>query len=320
MQQIEQAIGNELKIFDRYFNDSFKSQIGLLDKILSFLAKTKGKQMRPMFVLLCSRIGGTINDTTYRAALFVEMIHTSSLIHDDIVDNSAQRRGTFSVNALWKNKIAVSVGDILFAKAISLLVENQDYKILKILSSSIEKVVSGELLQMVKARKINFDEEIYYEVIKGKTASLLASACSAGAASTFKDEDSICKFYQFGENVGMAFQIKDDLLDYSELEIGKPTGSDIKEKKITLPLLYTLNNSDALLRKKIIRIIKRKDVTDDNILFLIEQMKKVGGIRYAEEKMLQFRDEALKILYSFPDSDTRKALEHLVKYTTERKK
>jgi len=320
MQQIEQAIGNELKIFERYFNDCFKSQVVLLDKILCFLAKTKGKQMRPMFILLCARIGGTINDTTYRAALFVEMIHTSSLIHDDIVDNSAQRRGTFSVNALWKNKIAVSAGDFLFAKAISLLVENQDYKTLKILSSSIEKVVSGELLQMEKAKKINFDEEIYYEVIKGKTASLLASACSAGAASTFKDEDSIYKFYQFGENVGMAFQIKDDLLDYSESEIGKPTGSDIKEKKITLPLLYTLNNCDASLRKQLIRIVKHKNITDEEVLFLTEQMKKVGGIRFAEEKMFQFRDEALKILYSFPDSDTRMALEHLVKYKTERKK
>lgn len=320
MHRIEKAIGNELRTFDKYFKDTFKSQVWLLDKILCFLLKTKGKQMRPMFVLLCSRIGGTINDTTYRAALFVEMIHTSSLIHDDIVDDSAQRRGTFSVNALWKNKIAVTVGDILFAKAISLLLENQDYKTLKILSSSIEKVVSGELLQMEKARKINFDEELYYEVIKAKTASLLASACSAGAASTFKDEDSICKFYQFGENVGMAFQIKDDLLDYSELEIGKPTGSDIKEKKITLPLLYTLNNCDALLRKQLIRIIESKNITDEKVLYLVGQMKKVGGIRYAEERMLQFRDEALKILYTFPNSDTRKALEHLVKYTTERKK
>ncbi len=320
MQQIELAIGNELITFEKYFNDSFKSQVGLLDKILSFLAKTKGKQMRPMFVLLCSRIGGEINDTTYRAALFVEMIHTSSLIHDDIVDDSAQRRGTFSVNALWKNKIAVSAGDIIFAKAISLLVNNQDYKTLKILSSSIEKVVSGELLQMEKAKKINFDEEIYYEVIRGKTASLLASACSAGAASTFKDEEAISKFYQFGENVGMAFQIKDDLLDYSELEIGKPTGSDIKEKKITLPLLYTLKNCDASLRKRLIRIIKHKRITDDNVLFLIEQMKNAGGLRYAEEKMLQFRDEALKILYDFPASDSRQALEYLVKYTTDRKK
>lgn len=320
MQQIEQAIGHELKIFERYFHDSFKSQVGLLDKILSFVAKTKGKQMRPMFVLLCSRIGGTINDTTYRAALFVEMIHTSSLIHDDIVDDSAQRRGTFSVNALWKNKIAVSVGDILFAKALSLLVDNKDYRTLKILSSAIEKVVSGELLQMEKARKINFDEEIYYQVIKGKTASLVASACSAGAASTFTDEDDIGKFYQFGEHVGMAFQIKDDLLDYSEWEIGKPTGSDLKEKKITLPLLYTLNNCDALVRKQLIRIIKRRNSTDENVSFLIGQMKKAGGLRYAEGKMLQFRENALKILYSFPDSDSRKALEYLVNYTTERKK
>lgn len=320
MQQIEKVIGDELQAFERHFNDTFKSQDWLLDKILRFLSKTKGKQMRPIFVLLCARIGGPINDTSYRAALFVEMIHTSSLIHDDIVDNSTQRRGTFSVNALWKNKIAVYIGDNLFAKSISLLLENQDYKTLKILSSSIEKVVSGELLQMEKARKINFSEEIYYEVIKGKTASLLASACSAGAASTFNDENSISKFYQFGENAGMAFQIKDDLLDYSELEIGKPTGSDIKERKITLPLLYTLNNCESSLRKKLTRIIKSKDITNEKVLFLIKQMEETGGIKYAEEKMLQFCDNALKILHSFPDSDTRTALEYLVKYTTERKK
>lgn len=320
MREIDTVIGPELNMFSEYFNDIFRDEVELLDKILIFLSQYKGKQMRPMFVLLSAKICGTINDATYRSALFVEMIHTSSLLHDDVVDMSLQRRGRFSVNALWNNKIAVSVGDNLFARAISLLLENQDLRVLKILSNSIEKVVSGELLQMEKAKRINFSEEVYYEIIKRKTASLLASACAAGVASSVADEDLIDRFYSFGEKVGMAFQIKDDLLDYSDFEIGKPKGKDIKEGKVTLPLLYALNNSAPALRKEMFNVIKSRKISDEKIDWLISKMKNLGGFEYAETKMMNFLDEALIFLHSFPESDTRRALEFLVNYVINRKK
>lgn len=318
MHQIQKVIGTELKYFEKYFENSFKSHIPLLDKILTYLAQKKGKQMRPMFVLLCAQLGGLINDKSYRAALFVEIVHTSSLIHDDLIDGSSQRRGFFSINALWKNKVAVLTGDILFTKSILLLLENKDYYILEILSNSIGKVIEGELLQMDKSRKLNLKEDVYFEIIKGKTASLLASACAAGAASTFVDSSLIQKLYLFGEKVGIAFQIKDDLLDYSDLDLGKPKGNDIKEKKITLPLLYTLNNCNKALRNKLTRIIKYKNTDTASVNSLIDEVKKNGGIKYAEEKMVFFRDEALTLLYDFPESETRNALENLVRYVTER--
>jgi len=318
MQLVKKVIGAELEYFDKYFEAAFKSDIPLLDKILAYLTKSKGKQMRPMFVLLCAQLGGTINDKSYRAALFVEMVHTSSLVHDDLIDNSSERRGSFSINALWKNRTSVLVGDNLFTKSILLLLENKDYQILKILSRSIQKVIEGELQQMDMSRKINLNEEVYFDIIKGKTASLLASACAAGAASTFTDNSYIDKLYLFGEKVGIAFQIKDDLLDYGNSDIGKPTGNDIKEKKVTLPLLYTLNNCDTELRKKLIRVIKYKNTDTESINFLIDEVKKKGGITYAEKRMIDFRDEALKLLCDFPESDTRTALENLVLFATER--
>jgi len=318
MQLVKKVIGAEMEYFDTYFEAAFRSDIPLLDKVLAYLTKSKGKQMRPMFVLLCARLGGPINDKSYRAALFVEMVHTSSLVHDDLIDNSSERRGSSSINALWKNRISVLTGDNLFTKSILLLLENKDYQILKILSGSIQKVIEGELQQMDMSRKINLNEEIYFDIIKGKTASLLASACAAGAASTFTDHSYIDKLYQFGEKVGITFQIKDDLLDYGNSDIGKPTGNDIKEKKVTLPLLYTLTNCDNALRKKLIRIIKYKNTDAESINFLIEVVKKNGGIKYAEKNMIDCRDEALNLLYEFPESDTRNALENLVLFVTER--
>lgn len=318
MELIKKVIGSELKYFDQYFVETFKSHVPLLDRILIYLANRKGKQMRPMFVLLCARLGGLINERSYRAALFVEMLHTSSLVHDDLIDESLERRSSFSIHALWKRRAAVLTGDHLFTKSVLLLLTNKDHQILEIFSGAVGKVIEGELLQMHKSRKLNLKEDVYFEIIKGKTAILLASACAAGAASTFKDDSLIQKLYSFGEKIGIAFQIKDDLLDYSNADIGKPTGNDIKTKRVTLPLIYTLNNCGPFLRTKLTKIIKHKNNDKKNVDFLIEEVKKNGGIAYAEKKMLFFRDEALKLLYNFPESGTRWALEELVRYTTDR--
>lgn len=318
MKLIQAAIGTELTSFEKYFREAFESDVFLLDKILRYLTRQKGKQMRPMFVLLCAKLGGEINEQSFRAALVVEMLHTSSLVHDDIVDDSMLRRGAFSVNALWKNNAAVLTGNVLFSKSISLLLDNGDHKTLEIFSDSIKKVIEGELLQIGKSKKLNFDEEVYYEIINGKTATLLAAACKAGAASTFEDDNDVQKLYEFGENLGIAFQIKDDLFDYGKAEVGKPTRNDIKEKKLTLPLIYTLNTCDRSLRKKLIRIIKHKNTDETSLDYLISEVEKHGGLKYAEDKMLEYRTRAIDLLHEFPPSDTRDALEELVKFTTDR--
>jgi octaprenyl-diphosphate synthase len=281
--------------------------------------RRKGKQLRPMFVLLSAKLGGDINDSSYRAASLVELLHTATLVHDDVVDEANERRGFFSINALWKNKIAVLVGDYLLSKGLLLSLDNKDHRVLQLLSTAVRLMSEGELLQLEKSRKLNLDESIYYEIIGGKTASLLASSCAAGASTTFENDDAIEKMRLFGEKVGMAFQIKDDLFDYSSEAIGKPTGNDIKEKKLTLPLIYTLNNCDAALRKKIIYIIKNQNTQKDKVDFVLEAVENFGGITYATNKMFAFRDEALEILHSFPASEVREALEELVRYTTDRK-
>ncbi len=319
MQAIKKVIGAELKYFEEYFDRTFKSENNLLlNRILTYLASRKGKQMRPMFVLLCARMGGKINEQSFRAALFVEMLHTSSLVHDDLIDDSLQRRGTYSINAIWKNRAAVFTGDNLFTNSVLLLLKNQDYKILQIFSDSIGRVIEGELLQMDKSRKLNLDENIYFEIIKGKTATLLASACATGAASTFTDQAMIDKLYLFGEKIGVAFQIKDDLLDYGDVAIGKPRGNDIKEGKATLPLIYTFNNCEPALRKKLLFIFKHRNKEEESVNFLIQQVVLNGGMEYATQKMQWYSDEALKILYEFPASHTRDALEELVNYTSGR--
>ena len=289
-----------------------------LISIMQYIVKRKGKQMRPMFVLLSAKLGGEITTATYRAASLVELLHTATLVHDDVVDEAPERRGFFSINALWKNKIAVLVGDYLLSKGLLLSLANNDYRVLQILSEAVKLMSEGELLQIEKSRNLNLDENIYYEIIKGKTASLLASACGAGASTTFKEENNIEKMQQFGEKVGMAFQIKDDLFDYSSKNIGKPTGIDIKEKKLTLPLIFTLNNCEKNLKRKIIYTVKNENRNKEKVQFVIDAVKKSGGIEYAETKMLAFRDEALKILYEFEVSETRNALEDLVRYTTDR--
>jgi octaprenyl-diphosphate synthase len=272
-----------------------------------------------MFVLLSAKLGGEINDSTYRAASLVELVHTATLVHDDVVDDSMERRGFFSVNALWKNKIAVLVGDYLLSKGLLLSLTNKDHQVLEILTEAFKLMSEGELLQFEKSRKLNFKEAVYYEIIKGKTASLLASACAAGASTTFENPEQVKKLKLFGEKVGMAFQIKDDLFDYGTQDVGKPTGNDIKEKKLTLPLIYTLNHCPAEMKRKLIYIVKNENTEKDKIKYVLDSVQQSGGIRYATEKMYAFRDEALQILYEFPDSDIRQALEELVRYTTDRK-
>jgi len=319
MELAKKVISKELALFEVHFREAMKSRVALLDRIMQYIVRRKGKQLRPMFVLLSAKLGGDINDSTYRAASLVELLHTATLVHDDVVDEANERRGFFSINALWKNKIAVLVGDYLLSKGLLLSLDNKDHRVLQLLSTAVRLMSEGELLQLEKSRKLNLDESIYYEIIGGKTASLLASSCAAGASTTFDDDDSIEKMRLFGEKVGMAFQIKDDLFDYSNQSIGKPTGNDIKEKKLTLPLIYTLNNCDAALRKKIIYIIKNQNTQKDKVDFVLDAVENFGGITYATNKMFAFRDEALEILHSFPASEVREALEELVRYTTDRK-
>ena len=318
MQLARKVLNTELSLFEDHFRDAMKSRVALLDRIMQYIVKRKGKQIRPMFVFLSAKMGGEVNETSYRAASLVELLHTATLVHDDVVDDSNERRGFFSINALWKNKIAVIVGDYLLSKGLLLSLDNNDHKILQILSTVIKSMSEGELLQLEKARKLNLKEDIYYNIIKGKTASLLASCCAAGASSTFTDDDSINKMHRFGEKVGMAFQIKDDLFDYGTMDIGKPTGNDIKEKKLTLPLIYTLNHCDASTKRKIIYIVKNENTDTNKVKFVLDEVKKAGGIEYATKKMFEFRDEALTILYEFPQTEIRDALEELVRYTTDR--
>jgi octaprenyl-diphosphate synthase len=286
---------------------------------MQYIVKRKGKQMRPMFVLLSAKLNGEINDASYRAASLVELLHTATLVHDDVVDDALERRGFFSINALWKNKIAVLVGDYLLSKGLLLSLENKDFEILTILSDAVKKMSEGELLQMEKTRNLNFDESVYYEIIYGKTASLLSSSCAAGASSVTKDPEQIQKMKDFGEYVGMAFQIKDDLFDYGDEIIGKPTGNDIKEKKLTLPLIHILQKCSPALKKEIIYIVKNNNNDKLKVKFVIDHVKQLGGIEYAHHKMIEYRDKALVVLNSFPPSMTRDALEELVRYTTDRK-
>ena len=311
-------LSEELKEFEIHFKQSVKSNVALLDKIMQYIVKRKGKQMRPMFVLLSAKLGGDITPGTYRAASLVELLHTATLVHDDVVDESLERRGYFSINALWKNKIAVLVGDYLLSKGLLLSLDNKDFRTLQILSTAVKAMSEGELLQIEKARNLNLKEDVYFEIIKNKTASLVASSCAAGASTTFEGEEEIERMRVFGEKVGIAFQIKDDLFDYGNADVGKPTGNDIKEKKLTLPLIFTLNKVEPALRRRMIYILKNENTKKESVQFLITQVQKAGGIAYAKEKMFAYRDEALAALHEFPNSEVRRGLEELVRYTTDR--
>lgn len=319
MQLPTNLISDELQIFEKRFKEAVRSQSPLLDRIMRYIVKRKGKQLRPMFVLLSAKLCGEINEPAYRAASLVELLHTATLVHDDVVDDSMERRGFFSPYALWKAKANVLIGDYLLAKGLLLSLDNNDHQTLHILSDAVRKMSEGELLQLQKARSLNLKEDIYYEIIQNKTASLLASACAAGAWSTSNDEKITEQMRLFGEKTGMAFQIKDDLFDYASENVGKPTGNDIKEKKLTLPLIYTLNNIDGATRRKIIYIVKNNNQDKQKVKWVIQQVENEGGIAYAKNKMNDFRDEALTILRRFPESPVRQGLEDMVLYVTDRK-
>lgn len=307
--------------FERKFRQSMKSDVALLDKVTQYILKRKGKQIRPMFVFLSAKMCGGTNQSTYNAAALIELLHTATLVHDDVVDGAFERRGFFSVNALWKNKIAVLIGDYLLSRGLLLAVDGKEFQLLRLVSNAVKDMSEGELLQIEKARRLDVDEKIYFEIIRQKTAVLIASCCACGAVSAGADEETIKKMWDFGEKTGIAFQLKDDLFDYgSSDEIGKPTGIDIKEKKMTLPLIYALNKSPWLEKRKLINIIKNHSDDYKRVQEVIAYVKNSGGMEYATGKMNQYQDEALKILNSLPANDSREKLEQLVRFTVERKK
>jgi octaprenyl-diphosphate synthase len=319
LDKIKNPVGKELKEFEKHFKNSMKSSVPLLDKITYYIVQKKGKQVRPILVFLCAKLCGEINNSTNVAASLIELSHTASLVHDDVVDDAYERRGFFSINALWKNKIAVLVGDFLLTKGLQIALETKNYRHLETVSTAVQQMSEGELLQMEKARKLDIDESIYFEIIRQKTASLIAAACSAGASSTTDNEDWISKMRDFGEKVGIAFQIKDDLFDYGDFDIGKPRGIDIKEKKMTLPLIYSLNNAEKPIRNKIINYIKTDSKNEEKVKEVISFVKTMGGLQYAEQIMIKYQNEAIEILKTFPESDARNSLENLVFFFTSRK-
>ncbi|MBX2962335.1 MAG: polyprenyl synthetase family protein [Cyclobacteriaceae bacterium] len=320
LEDIKAPIDREMDEFEQKFRDSMKTRVMLLDRIMNYIVKRKGKQMRPMFVFLSAGTTGQINEATYRGAALIELLHTATLVHDDVVDDANYRRGFFSINALWKNKVAVLVGDFLLSKGLLLSVENKDYHLLNIVSNAVREMSEGELLQMEKARRLDITEEVYYEIIRQKTASLIASCCAVGASSVNASDDVVQTLRLFGEKIGMAFQMKDDLFDYGEAEIGKPLGIDIKEKKMTLPLIYALGKAGWLEKRRIMSIIRNDSENHKKVMEVLSFVKQSGGIEYANEVMSRYHLDALKLLASFPDSDYKKSLIQLVQFTIERVK
>ncbi len=318
--EIKKPVAAEIDVFESKFKASMYSSVPLLDRITHYIVKRKGKQIRPMFVFFAAGLCGGINESTHRGAALVELLHTATLVHDDVVDNSYQRRGFFSINALWKNKIAVLVGDYLLSKGLLLSLDNNDFHLLKIVSEAVKQMSEGELLQIEKVRKMDVGEPIYYEVIRQKTASLIASCCACGAASAGADAETVEKMRLFGEKIGIAFQIKDDMFDFGLDDVGKPLGIDIKEKKITLPLIYALNKASKSDRNKIINLVKNHNEEPKKVSEVIRFVKDSGGLAYSETQMAKYQEEAFAILNSFPQNSFRTGLEQLVRFTTERKK
>ena len=317
---IQAPIAAEMDLFEQKFRGLMKSDVMLLDQIMSYIVKRKGKQLRPMFVFLMAGVCGQITESTYRGASLIELLHTATLVHDDVVDDSNYRRGFFSINALWKNKVAVLVGDYLLSRGLLLSVDNGDFELLQIVSTAVRELSEGELLQIEKARRLDITETVYYEIIRQKTASLIASCCAVGAQSAGSDKATVEQAHAFGEKVGIAFQIKDDLFDYGTAEIGKPLGIDIKEKKMTLPLIYALNRAGFLEKRRIINIVKNESENPKKVAEVIAFVKNSGGIDYATEAMNAYVAEAQTLLDSFPDSPYRRSLHQLVQYTIERSK
>ena len=317
---IKAPIADELVIFEKNFREAMKSNVPLLDRVMYYIVQRKGKQVRPMFVLLSARLHGEIAESTYTAASLIELLHTATLVHDDVVDDALERRGFFSVNALWKNKIAVLVGDYLLAKGLLLSLDRKEHRMLQITSNAVKEMSDGELLQMEKARKLDIREEVYFDIIRKKTASLIAAACSAGTASVSSDETLIERMRHFGELIGIAFQIKDDILDYGEADIGKPTGIDIKERKMTLPLIYALSQTTGQRRRAIMHTVKNNNNDPAKIREVIAFVQQSGGIQYATEQMHHYQQQAFDLLATMPQGETADALRQLVEFTTQRKK
>ena len=321
VEEIKKPISGEMKLFEQKFYESMQSNVPLLDKVTRFIVTTKGKQMRPMFVFLCAKLVGEVNEKTFRGASMIELIHTATLVHDDVVDESFKRRNFFSINALWKNKIAVLVGDYLLSKAVLLSTDHKDFDLLAVISRTIREMAEGELLQLEKARKLDITEDVYFEIIRMKTATLIAACCEAGARSVGCTEEVAKKMHRFGELVGIAFQIKDDLFDYTTSNaIGKPVGIDIKEQKMTLPLIYSINTANEKDKKWLINSVKRYNNDKKRVREIIQYVKDNGGIEYTQKMMKKYSQEALDILYEFPENEYRNSLETMVKYVMEREK
>lgn len=320
LKQIQAPVLKEMESFEKTFRNSMNTNVLLLDKIMHYIVKRKGKQMRPMFVFLSANLMGGVNEKTHRGAALIELLHTATLVHDDVVDDSLYRRGFFSINALWKNKIAVLVGDYLLSKGLLLSINNEDFHLLKIVSKAVKEMSEGELLQIEKARKLDITEDVYFEVIRQKTASLIASCCSVGVASVSDDKSLIEKAYYIGQAVGIAFQIKDDLFDYGTQDIGKPVGIDIKEKKMTLPLIHALRTTDSRTKKRIIKLIKNKSHKKEAVKEVIEFVKDSDGLSYTEIQMKKYLDQAMSLIDDFPDTEHRQSLKDLVNFTIVRKK
>ena len=320
--KIRQPILEEMDRFEEKFKAAMASNVSLLNRITYYIASRKGKQMRPMFVFLVAKLlgEGKIEERTYRGASIIELIHTASLVHDDVVDRSERRRGFFSINALWKNKIAVLVGDYFFSKGLLLSLDHDDFDLLKIVSEAVREMSQGELLQLEKARRLDIDEPIYYDIIRQKTATLIAACCAMGAASVGSSKEDIERFHSFGEYAGMAFQIKDDLFDYGDDRIGKPTGIDIKEQKMTLPLIHVLNKVDKKQRNWLIDSVKHHNTDKNRVKEVIQFVKDQGGLEYAERQMIHYKDAALELLSKYPDNEYKEALANLVTYVVDRKK
>lgn len=319
LEEIKNPIRQEMKLFEKKFQESMRSEVFLLDKITRFILKTKGKQIRPIFVFLCAKLVGEITEKTHRGAAMIELIHTATLVHDDVIDESFKRRGFFSINALWKNKIAVLVGDYLLSKSVIISTENQDFDILAVISKTIREMSEGELLQLEKSRKLDITEDIYYEIIRKKTATLIAACCEVGVISNNVNVELAQKIRDFGTYTGIAFQIKDDLFDYLKKNVtGKSVGIDIKEKKLTLPLIYAMNSVKKDERKYYFNIVKNHSHETGKVNELMEFVKKSGGISYAEKVMLNYQIKALEILDEFPDNEAKKSLQLMLNYIIKR--
>lgn len=321
VQEIQSPIREEMGLFEERFKQAMKSNTPLLDKITHYIVKRKGKQLRPMFVFLSAKCLGEVNENTYTASSLIELLHTATLVHDDVVDDANYRRGFFSLNALWKNKIAVLVGDFLLSRGLLLSVEKGQFDLLRIVSQAVSEMSEGELLQIERTRSLNLDEDVYFEIIRQKTASLIAACCEAGASSVSQDKDLISTMKEFGTLTGIAFQIKDDLFDYEDDDgIGKPTGIDIKEKKMTLPLIHAINQADSRTRSRIVRTVKNHSDDPKRVKEVLDFVQSSSSLQYAKSRMLEYRDKALEVLHRLPDSESRKSLELLVNYTVNRKK